>query len=161
MFNKPVRFFPDGRFAFASSVEPGVALFDAQRHLIRTWRTEGLGYEDRCTVTPEQSQVFGGDLVGRLRWINRRQLLDEMLTLPDGVLLIIRTPRPKGTAWRAVLLPFDGEPVGVEIPLSSPSPYAHVRADVRNNRIVFLVDDSPPEDVPRVPGRVVIARIHQ
>jgi hypothetical protein len=161
IFAGAVRFFPDGRFAVASSVEPGVALYDLQRRLIRTWGTDGLGYEDHCTITEEQSHVFGADYPGRVRWINRRQLLDELLPLTEGPLLIIRTPRPGGTAWRAVLLPFDGKPIPIAIPITSSSPYAHLKADLRGSRIVFVMSDQVPEDSPRQAGHLIVARIHQ
>lgn len=143
-----VRFLPDGRFVVAPGVDRGVFLYDAQGRVIRHWSTTGLGYDDRCTVTVEQADAFA-DLEPRRAWQNRRQLLDEMVVLPEGPLLIIREPADGATRWRGVLLPYEGKPLAVPIPLRSPSPYAHVRADVRGAKIVLSLFESRSPDEPR------------
>jgi hypothetical protein len=158
-----VRFFPDGRFAVALGVEPGVKLFDANRRLLRTWPTDKLGYEDRCTLPEDQSIALGSDLKGRTDWVNRRQMLDEMLALPEGPLLVIRKATPKGTEWRGVLLPLTGgPPLDVTLPISSPSRLAHVKADLRGDRVAFLITEHTlPKEARPVPTRVVIARLQR
>jgi hypothetical protein len=158
-----VRFFPDGRLAVALGVEPGVKLFDADRRLVRTWPTDKLGYEDHCTLNKEQSIAFGTDVEGRADWLNRRQALDEMLALPEGPLLVIRKATPKGTEWRGVLLPFaGGAPVDIALPISSPSRLARVKADLRGDRVVFLIVEQPfLKEERSVPTRAVVARLQR
>lgn len=133
-----VRFTPDGRTIVAPGVVPDVQLFDRRGRLIRTWRTAGLGYQDGCGLSFEQSEALA-DITPRQQWRNRRQLLDELVVLPEGPVLIIRQPAADGTRWRGILLPYDGAPVALSIPVSSPSPHAHIKGDVRNNRVVFSV----------------------
>lgn len=158
-----VRFFPDGRFAVALGVEPGVKLYDANRRLLRTWPTSSLGYLDNCPLTEPQSNALGMDLKGRADWINRRETLDEMLALPEGPLLVIRKATPKGTEWRGVLLPIQGgAPVKVALPISSPSRLAHAKADLRGDRVVFLVMEHTLSQTQKpVPTRAVVTRLQR
>jgi hypothetical protein len=154
-----VRFQPNGSFFVAPGVEPGVRLHDAQGRLIRTWPTEGLGYLDRCSLTAEQSAALS-ELAPRRSWQNRREMLDELVVLPEGPMLIVRQPVPHGTKWRGILLPFDGKPVPVAIPVTSSSPYSHVKADVRGNDVAFVMWEALNENErPVNEPRIVIAKV--
>lgn len=156
-----VRFTADGRLIVAPGVEPDVHLYDRQGRLIRTWQTAKLGYEDRCKVTMEQSAVFS-DIGPRREWQNRRQLLDEMVVLPEGPLLIIRQPVANGTRWRGVLLPYDGPPVSVAIPVTSASRHAHLKADVRGSRVAFVVSENLGPDEKAVDAaRLIVATLRR
>lgn len=154
-----LRFFPDGRLAVALGVEPGVRLFDPRGKAVRTWPTAGLGYLDRCPVSRQESDQITGDMKARAEWLNRHQVLDEMVALPEGPLLVIRQPGPRGTRWRGVLLPFSGKPVNVALPLASPSRLARLKGDVRGDRIAFVIREIPmPETKRSTPTRAVIVR---
>lgn len=156
-----VRVTADGRAIVAPGVEPGVRLFDRQGKLVRTWKTAGLGYEDRCSLTFEQSEPLA-HMGPRQSWMNRRQLLDEMIVLPEGPMLIIRQPVLNGTRWRGVLLPYSGKPVDVAIPVSSKSPHAHVRADVRGSRVIASVFEmTGPGEKPIERPRLVLMNVER
>ena len=154
-----VRFLPNGSFLVAPGVEPGVRLHDAQGRLIRSWSTEGLGYLDRCTLTSEQSAALA-ELAPRRSWQNRREMLDELVALPEGPMLIVRQPVPHGTKWRGILLPFDGTPVPITLPITSSSPYSHVKADVRGGKVAFVLWEALNENErPVNEPRIVIAKV--
>jgi hypothetical protein len=133
-----VRFFPDGRFIYVPGVEPGMELYDSSGRLIRRWSTEPLGVDDHCRITDAQSDALVGDIKVRYEWMNHRQIVDEVLPLVEGPLVIVRQSTPRGTAWHAFLVPFDGDLQPVAIPITSPSKFAHLHADLKGDRIIFL-----------------------
>jgi hypothetical protein len=150
-----VRFYPDGRFVVAAGVQPGIELYDATGHLIRRWRTDPLNIDDKCSVTEAQADSFA-DFEVRAEWLNRRHVIDEILPLPEGPLVIIRERRGDLMTWRGVLLPFNGDPVPVAIPINSPSLRAHLHADLRGDRIAFVVGNL---GTPGGQARIVIGRV--
>jgi hypothetical protein len=154
-----VRFFPDGRFIYVPGVEPGMELYDSTGRLIRRWSTEPLGVDDHCRVTEAQSDALARIAV-RSEWLNHRQVVDEVLPIVEGPLVIVRQPTPKGTSWHAFLVPFEGEPERVAIPITSPSKFAHLRADLKGDRIIFLVWEQPM-GTPKVDtaARLITARV--
>jgi len=151
-----VRFYPDGRFVAVAGVQPGASLYDQHGKLIREWRTDDLGIDDRCTVTDAQADAFADSGV-RAEWMKERRVVDEVLPLPEGPLLIIRERRGDRMTWRGMLLPFDGKPFVVPIPLSSPSMTARLHADLRGDRIVFLLSNLGSPATP--PARVILAHV--
>jgi len=153
-----VRFFPDGRFIYVPGVEPGMQLFDSAGRLIRTWSTEPLGVDDHCRITEAQAEAFGESSDLRAQWMNQRQIVQEVVPLPEGPLVIVRRVVNGATTWQGTLLAFDSKPVRVSIPITSPSPNAHLHADIKGDRIVFLISDLPTQKPVTVPARLVVAR---
>jgi hypothetical protein len=153
-----VRFYPDGRFVHIPGVTPGMELYDRSGKLIRRWNTDILSVDDHCNVTAAQADAFAEATV-RADWMNRRQIVDEVLPLAEGPLVIVRRAVPGGVVWRGVLVPFDGDPVAVSIPVTSTSRLAHLHADLKGDRVIFLVADFPLRNGVDTPARLVTARI--
>lgn len=154
-----VRFFPDGRFVYVPGVEPGMQLFDANGKLMRRWDTAALGVDDHCRITEAQADVFGGSSELRAQWINQRQIVQEVIPLPEGPLVIIRRAMAGRVTWRGVLMSFSGDPVDVPIPITSPSPNAHLHADLKGDRLIFLVADLPTQKPITASPRLILAHL--
>lgn len=121
-------------------VEPGAYVFDRNGRLVRTFDTRGLGFTDRCGVSQENAAVFARDMPSRMRWLNRIRVLDEIIAIGGRAALIVREVTAAGTRWDVIALDKNGKASPpVRLPFTSPSPHAHVRADVRGGEAVFLI----------------------
>jgi hypothetical protein len=135
-----VRFLHDGSFIIVPGTEPDIFLFGRDGKLQRTWRTETLGIEARCGLDKEQSKSLWVNPVGRQEWVNRRAIIDEIVDTPDGPALIIRTLKNSRATWEMVVLNGDAS-ARFTLPFSSEDPWAHVTADMRGGRLIFLIVD--------------------
>ena len=85
--------------------------------------------------------------IARQAWVNRRAVIDEVIDTPDGPAVVIRSRGKGKTTWEMVVL--NGDPgVRFTLPFNSSSPLAHVSADTRGQRTIFLIADRlvSPED---------------
>jgi hypothetical protein len=152
-----VRFLPDGRFVVVPGVEPGVFLYDNGGKLLRTWDTGILGIDDQCQVTDAQMKELSANLNARNAWINQRRTLDDVLSLPGGPGLIVRTAGRGTTRWQVKVLHPDGT-VGVsDLPFTFPTANGHLRADLRGDRIAFLVVDYQMRS--STPSRLIVTNL--
>ncbi len=157
-----VRFLADGSFVIAPGVEPEVSRFDPQGKLLRTWSAETVGVDGRCGLSDEEMYRVSRDLDARWAEMNRRRLIDEILPLPQGPGLIVRSATPAGTRWELKILGQDGSVASREIPITSPSGLAHLRGDVRGDTVVFLVAEyghPSQRAAPQAPPRLVLATV--
>ena len=151
------RFLPDGRFVVVPGSEPGVFLHDASGKLLRTWETGSLGIDTDCRMKEEQRRQLLSDLQARTEWINRRRTLDEIVPLPHGFGLAVRSFTDGAARWRLVVLAENGKVSSLELPFTCPAPTCELRADVRGDRIAFLV--SPADPSSNVPRRLVLTSL--
>ena len=135
-----VRFLSDGSFVIVPGAEPDIFLYGRDGHLQHIWRAEALGVDDPCgSISKEQQKMLWTNPVGRQEWVNRHPMIDEVIDTPDGPAVIIRT-RATRTTWEMVVLNGDAG-ARFTLPFSSGSPWAHVSADTRRGRTVFLMVD--------------------
>jgi len=139
LLNAAVTRMPDGNLAVANGATAGIFLHDSRGRMIRSWKTNELGFHDRCTVSTEQGMAMAGDAVLRFEWLNRRDTLEDILATQAGPLLIVRHPAGKQTSWRAIQLRYDGKPTPVALPVSFPSPTALLRGAARGQKIALVI----------------------
>lgn len=150
-----VRFLADGRFVVVPVVEPGAFLHDATGKLLRTWDTAALGIDVDCRkLKEEQMSHLLADLPAREAWLAQRRIVDDVLPLRQGPGLLVRRVEKGGTRWQLIVLKLDGTTSTVEVPFTCPSPKCHARADVRGDRIAFLLVDR--DRASTLPSRLVV-----
>jgi len=135
-----VRFLAGGRFLVVPGVQPGAHLFDSTGRLLRTWDTAEIGLDSDCAaLTKEQVARMQVDFDARVAWLNQRHILDEILPLPQGPGLVIRSIERGRTHWHVKVLGESGSVTTWDLPISTASARSHLRADVRGRKVVFLV----------------------
>lgn len=152
-----VRFMSDGSYVILPGVEPGVFLYDASTRLKRTWPTEGLGFADRCRLSYGEGLEYSKNAGLRERWVNQNTIVDDIVPLPSGPGLILRSfdKKEKRVTWTLMLLEMSGKTRKISIPVTSSSPLARARADVRGDAMLMLILqygplDRPPPEPPRI-----------
>lgn len=145
-----VRFFGDGSFIVVPGTEPGIFLFGHDGHMRRTWPTDVMGIEATCGLSQEQAVMLAGNPVARQQWVNRRPMIDEVISTPDGPAVVIRSRSNGKTTWELVVL--NGDATNrFALPFSSSSPLAHLWGDTRGRRTIFLIAD-------RIVSREIVAK---
>ncbi|HVT57504.1 MAG TPA: hypothetical protein VHR45_03815 [Thermoanaerobaculia bacterium] len=136
-----VRFLADGSFVVVPGVQPGAYLYDAKGKLLRTWDTGAVGLDSDCaSVSEAEHRRMAVDFDARVAWLNRRRTLDEILPLPQGAGLVVRSVVDGRPHWQLKLLrPSGGVVATYDIPIAPDSPRSHLRGDVRGGRIVFVL----------------------
>ena len=137
-----VRFLPDGTLVVVPGAEPGVFLYDRGGKLIHTWETEPLGLDLRCDFDDAQRDLMSANYLAQWLWLNQFRTVEDVLPLPHGPGLVIRTATDAGTRWDLTILRRNRPAVTTALPITSPSTTAHLRGDVRGDRLVFLLYDS-------------------
>jgi hypothetical protein len=151
-----VRFLADGSFLVVPGVEPGAFLYDPKGKLSRAWEAKDIGLDAGCGLTDEQMYHLSADLKARLAWINQRRVLEDIVPLPEGAGLIVRTAAGGQTRWDLKLLRRDGEVSSQPLPWTGPSPDWHLRADVRGDRLAVLLKEYAVGR-PGAPSRLILA----
>jgi len=154
------RFLADGSFLVVPGAEPGIFLYSEEGRLQRTWDSSALGILDACDMPREQSVHYSASPGSRLRWLNARRVVDEILPLPNGPAVVVRERFDDLTVWDLILLRADGTVEVNRLPVSSQNPAARLRGDVRGDRVALLIatwslqafDDT-------VEHRLVVARL--
>ena len=135
-----LRYLADGNLLVIPGVEGGGYLYSSEGRLMHTWEAADLGLEDGCGLSEKEGFRLAAEW--RLRysnWLNQHRVLDDLVPLADGAALLIRTRDSDVTRWRLRVLQEDGSAAALELPITSPSPYAHLRADRIGNRLVVLL----------------------
>lgn len=153
------RFLQDGSFLILPGVEPGLYQYSDAGKLMRTWQTEELGVDAECGLSDKEMHHLSEDLTARAEWVNQRRTVDEILPLPEGPGLILRRTSDTATTWQLKVQGIDREVKVVDLPFSGPSPHWHLRADLRGQRIVFLLLEYVAE--PGSPSRLVVTSLPQ
>jgi hypothetical protein len=155
------RFLADGSLLVVPGVQPGIFRFDSQAKLLHTWDTVALGVDTDCAaVSKELAATLAGNFPRRLAWINERRIVDEVLPLPAGPGLLVRSARQGQTQWVLEVLRADGSVAQYEVPFRTPSAFGHLKGDLRGDRLVLLRweyrEDGKPEGAP-LPHLVIAA----
>jgi hypothetical protein len=143
------RFLADGSLVVAPGVQPGIYHFDSQGKLLQTLDTVGLGTDSDCAgIGKEMVSPMGRDPSLRMAWINERRIVDDVLPLPAGPALLIRSVQQGQVVWVLKVLHPDGS-VGVYgVPVKAPNLFAHLKGDFRQGRLVLLLWGNPPHRNP-------------
>jgi hypothetical protein len=155
-----VRFLPDGKLLVVPGAEPGAYLIDPSGKLLYTWQTEQLGLDARCDFDDDKRDLMSQSPEPRWAWINQFKTVDEILPLPQGPGLVMRSVSPAGTRWQLAVLRPGGAPAVQPIPLSSPSSMAHLRGDVHGSRVVWLMfEEGRPEKPLSIKPRLIVTEV--
>lgn len=134
------RFLAGGSFMLVPGVQPGAYLYDSSARLVRTWDTAVLGLDSDCaSLGQDQVRRLAVDGDARAAWLNQRRTLDEILPLPQGAGLVIRSVVDERTRWQLKVLRPSGSVETFDIPVASESARSHLRGDVRGGRIAFVL----------------------
>lgn len=140
------RFLQDESVLILPGVEPGLFRYSKTGELLQTWQTNELGIDAECGLNDDEMYHLSAHFDARARWINQRRTVDEIVSLKVGPGLVIRRTTSTATYWQLKVLQADKVLV-VDLPFVGPSPDWHLRADVRGQRIVFLVFEYAMEAV--------------
>jgi hypothetical protein len=158
-----VRFLPDGSLVVVPGFEPGAYRFDEQGKLLEIWDTEALGIGADCDFDTEQRDLLSRDPHARWAYINQFRAVDEILVLDGRPVLVVRRVEGKQTLWELVTLEPYGRASRRPLPLTAESPFAHLRGDVRDGHVVFLLfdfagflRDQSPASRQAVPPRLLV-----
>jgi hypothetical protein len=137
-----VRFLAGGSFVIAPGFQDGIHLYDAGGREVRTWRNEQVGIDTHsdCHRMSYQDQERLASEAGWGPWLNSHHVLDDILPLPQGPGLLVRSWGPDGAAhWTLKVLQPDGGVKTYAVPVVGRRPFDRLRGDVRNGKIVFLM----------------------
>ncbi len=157
------RFLPDGSFFILPGFQPGAHLFNREGMEIRTWNTALLGLNadaDCASMTVEtRNQTLLNHPELRTRWLNRHRIVDEVLPLPSGPGVVIRSVEAGAVRWELDVLEAQGIRA-YEIPIAGATVYNRLRGDYRNGRIVFaVVDDSLRPESKKGASQLVVMQL--
>lgn len=152
-----IRFMLDGSIVVVPGTEPGVYRYDAAGRLTQTWDTESFGIVDDCNLDEILIRELAADFARRSEWLAARIVLEDVVPLRNAAGLIVRRVHDGLTRWDLLVLPFDeGTSKRLVLPLTHESPQAHVRGDVRGNRLALLLYDAPLPGQPGTPGEIFV-----
>lgn len=143
------RFLADGSLVVVPGIQPGIYRFDSQGKLLQTLDTVALGTDTDCAgIGKEMVSPMGRDPSLRLAWINERRIVDDVLPLPAGTGLLIRSIQQGQVRWVLKVLRPDGG-VGVyDVPVKALNLFSHLKGDFRQGRLALLLWAPPPHRNP-------------
>jgi len=149
-----VRYLADGSFIVVPGVQPGILQYDKAGKLVKTWPS--TAFEDHCTMTLESATFLRTHPAERVAWTNRKRIVDDVVALPSGPAVVVRFVDGSTTSWE--LVPVAGG-AAIPIPLKG-SAQAHLKIDVRGNRLALLVTELGFVGAPQLaPPRLALATI--
>lgn len=158
--NGAVRFLGNRSFVIVPGVEPGVYLYDRDGRLVYTWSTTKLGVLDHCDMPREKISLYQRDISAREEFLRRQPMVDDVVAIGNDPGLVVRWYEKGHTHWKIVVLHRSGANTELPVPLISDSAVAHLRVDIRGDRVVFLVKHSVDVHVRDKPSPyVVIGRL--
>ena len=134
-----VRFLGGGSFVAVPGVEAGVHLFSPEGKLVRSWDSGQLGLDSaRCgELSDKEWRALRLHPEQRLSRVNHMRVIDDILPLPQGPGLLVRTFTGGEVSWVLEILEPD-RVVTYAIPFTSRIPADRLRGDVRGGHIVLL-----------------------
>ena len=138
-----VRFLADGSFVVVPGFQKGVHLFAPNGEKRRSWTSEELGLNSDCTgMSDEEGMRIQIDPVLWQRWLNAHRVVDDILSLPQGPGLLVRSVGEDGRArWELKVLTANRVRT-YAVPVLGRRPLDRLRGDVRDGRIVLLLSAS-------------------
>ncbi|HVT16218.1 MAG TPA: hypothetical protein VHQ90_08585 [Thermoanaerobaculia bacterium] len=157
------RFLADGSFVIVPGFEKGVHLLSPAGRPLRSWKGEEIGADSDCSgISDEQRKELVTKPAAWERWLNRHRIVDDVLPLPQGPGLLVRSWGESGQVyWQLKVL--QGSRVETwTVPLIGQRPTDRLRGDVRAGRIAFLLSASgftgpPTESDPK--GEIVVTEV--
>ena len=144
-----VRFLGDGSLVVAPGTQPGISRFDRQGKLLQTWDTVALGIDTDCAgMSKELKSKIGREVPLRLAWINARRIVDDVLPLPAGPGLLIRSVQQGEVRWTLKVLHADNSVSVYDVPVHAENAFSHLKGDVRSGRLILLLWGNPPDRNP-------------
>lgn len=150
-----VRFLSDGSLLMVAGAEPGVFLYGPDGRLKRTWPGDAIGLSSGCDMSRDQAGLLATNPEARQQWINRHVVVDEILDLPDGPALAVRSISEGRTQWNLVQLSAT-KIKRRRLPFDAVSPWAHLSADRRGDRLALLIADRAPGQSKDAAARLII-----
>jgi hypothetical protein len=156
-----VRFLAEGSFVVAPSFQDGILLFNAEGRRIRSWTNEQVGLDthaDCLKMSRQDEEQFRLNPAFMQRWFNSHKVLDDVLPLPQGPGLLIRSLGTDGQAhWTLEVLKAGGLK-SYTVPVSGRRPADRLHGDVRNGKIVLLLGSGLPwsRDPAEMPAEVFL-----
>lgn len=138
-----LRFQADGALLLAPGFLPEIVLLDPAGRELRRWDTRWFGVDtaEACQrITPELRQRLHLEPRAVEEWVNKHQIVDEVLATPKGPALIVRRWEGGLPAWRLYVLGA-AQVESFDLPVRAVSPFDRLAADVRGNRLALLVGD--------------------
>lgn len=155
-----VRFLGDGSFIVVPGVQPGAHLFDRHAKLVRSWDTASLGLDSDCAaLSAGEVQEITMRSEPRGEWINRRQIVDDIVALGQDPGLIVRSLKSGKVQWDLKVLMPDGSVRVTRIPLTAQTRLSRLKADVRGARIVFLMSAFKKDGMRMETPRLIVAEL--
>jgi hypothetical protein len=157
------RFLADGTFAVVPGFQKGAYLFDAKGKQIHRWTSEQLGLDTDCSkVTPEEEQKLDVDAAEIVHWFNSHHIVDDILALPEGPGLLIRSADAAGRVHWELKVLTPSRIVTYAVPLVSDRPSDRLHGDVRDGRIALLLAAGTQyfsTDKEKLAGEIVLAEL--
>jgi len=139
------RFLADGSLVVIPGVQPGIYHFDSKGKLLQTSDTVALGVDTDCAgIGKQQASVLARDSSSLMAWVNERRTVDDVLPLPAGPGLLIRSVQQGQVRWVLKVLHPDGSVRVYDVPVKAPNLFAHLKGDLRQGRLVLLLWGNPP-----------------
>lgn len=153
-----VRFLEDGSFLILPGVQPGASLYDASGKLVRTWDTGTLGIDTDCsTLSADQARRLQAP-GPRMAWLNQRRTVDDILPLPQGPALLVKSVSGGQTRWEMKILHRQGGFSTLPLPITYSGFRGALRADIQGDRIAFLKIGFE-KDAVQSKARLILARL--
>lgn len=155
-----VRFLPGGELVVVPGVQAGAFLYDSQGRLMRTWDTVSLGLDNDCPGLSRDGAARLQFPDSRIAWLNQRRTLEDILPLPEGPGLLVRSVSQGRPSWELKVLDRNGPGHATyAIPISPVNERSHLRGDVRNGRILLLMTTLDQTFVKTIRGHLIVAEI--
>jgi hypothetical protein len=157
-----VRFLADGSYLVVPGFQDGVNLYGPGGEFLHRWKNETVGLDapDCADFDRQQDERFASSYPARFEFLNQRRVLEEILPLPEGPGLLIRSVAGGQVHWSLNVL-HGGQVVSYPVPIAGSLPYDRLRADAHGDRIAFLRTwhgfDQGSKSVLR-PGRLYVAQ---
>lgn len=137
-----VRFLPGGSFVIVPGFQPGANLYTAEGAPLRSWTQKETGLDTDCAdISPEESGRLHTRPEELVTWLNKHRVLDDILPLPNGPGLLVRTFGADARVhWELRVLRPSGV-VTYGVPLVGERPTDRLHGDVRDGRIVLLLSE--------------------
>jgi hypothetical protein len=159
-----VRFLAGGSFIVAPGFQDGIHVFNAGGQRVHTWTNAEVGIDSHtgCSEMFEaEEKKLRMDDAFLERWGKRHRVLDDILPLPQGPGLLVRSWGADGLAhWTLKVL----QPEGIKtyaVPAVGRRPFDRLHGDVRNGRIILLLSSSghPARTAADLPAEILLMEL--
>jgi len=144
-----IRYMRDGTLIIVPGFENGIYKTDRTGRVLQVWDSTLLTPGPPCHITEDEASMLGRSPAGLDTYVNGRVIVEDALPLRGGAGLVVRYPGGDQVRWRLIRLTDKGPDGGTWLPIGETSASARVKADVRGDRLVLLVEEPGPPARPR------------